>query len=352
MLSTSARDGSLFAKGFDPTRAQALHPVLDFHYTNTSFRAWGQPESGGVFALPDEVYIYDIPGSQMDNQEHSIGNITSYRSYQYKFHWSALIAIIVNFAKIEADGYVKWLVEETMHEMMLSEQYTTSYKGILQAHTMHILLAYTTISSSHVLFLSKVDLWESSVIKQRMQPGGDQAQSAFAREQALLPNTRTSNADKEAYHAFIQKFGTHYVHSAVFGSCLEMILSSSKTVAEKMEVKTSSLLLLLLLVLLLVLLVVVVLLLLVLLVLVLVLVLLLVLLVLLLLLLLLLVLVVLPLLVVLVRLLLPPPPSSSPPHPPHPSFPRPPLSSLPTSITARLVSSSQDSSWLAPRCVR
>lgn len=212
MLTTSAKEGSLFAKGFDPTLAQSRHAVLDFHFTNSSWRAWGQPESGSPFALPDEVFIYDIPATQMDNQAHAIGNLSSYREYQYQYHWSALILIIVNAAKLEAQGYVKWLVEETFHEMMLSEQYTTSFK---------------------------VDLLEPSVLKQQMQHGGLQSQSAFVREQALLPSTRTSAQDKEAYHTFIQKFGTHYASSAVYGSMLEMILSSSSKVVEKMDLQWS-----------------------------------------------------------------------------------------------------------------
>jgi hypothetical protein len=50
------------------------------------------------------------------------------------------------------------------------------------------------------------------------------------REQALLPLTRSSAADKTCYTEFIEKFGTHYVSSAVFGTSLETMVMSSMSV--------------------------------------------------------------------------------------------------------------------------
>ena len=128
---------------------------------------------------------------------------TTLQTWQYQYHWSAVILIVANAAKVDASGFMKWAFNETAHMSKLTQNYATSFK---------------------------VDLHESSVLKSEMQAGGQQANSTFVREQALLPPTRSSAADKALYTEFIEKFGTHYVSSAVFGTSLETMVMSSMSV--------------------------------------------------------------------------------------------------------------------------
>ena len=109
---------------------------------------------------------------------------------QYSYHWSAIIAIVYNHAGGTGSGVVDYALNNSKGAVGMKRHFTTSLK---------------------------MDLYEPSVIKQMMQPGGTQEHSAFAREQRLLPKTRDSPEDKLAYTQFLGKFGTHYVSSAVLG---------------------------------------------------------------------------------------------------------------------------------------
>jgi hypothetical protein len=83
-MAAAGREGSIFGRGFDPLRMEPRHPVIDYHYTGNSsnFNQWASPRSDKPFKLPDEVYIYDIPSSEMVSETQVFENISTYMKYQ------------------------------------------------------------------------------------------------------------------------------------------------------------------------------------------------------------------------------------------------------------------------------
>ena len=128
LFTTGSSDGSLFARGFDPITGASKQGVVDFHYSGDADHTWGQPETGRPFALPNELNIYSIPGRQMDTVDTDLTNITTVKTWKYKYHWSALILLVVNAAEIDASGFMKWAFNDTEHMSKLTEDYATSYK--------------------------------------------------------------------------------------------------------------------------------------------------------------------------------------------------------------------------------
>jgi hypothetical protein len=77
LFTTASKDGSLFARGFDPITGSSKASVVDFHYSGDTDHTWGQPETGEQFALPNELAIYSIPARQMDSLEVDFTNETT-----------------------------------------------------------------------------------------------------------------------------------------------------------------------------------------------------------------------------------------------------------------------------------
>ena len=58
--------------------------MIDYHYTGNSsnYNTWASPRADRAFKLPDEVYIYDIPTSEMLSEQEVFHNLSSWMDYQ------------------------------------------------------------------------------------------------------------------------------------------------------------------------------------------------------------------------------------------------------------------------------
>lgn len=213
LLTNAGRDGSVFNRGFDPVMLESREPIITYHYTNnkSNYNQWLFPddgyESSAVYAVPDEMYVFATPGAEFDSTFEKFTNLSTVETWQYHDHWSAVIAIVYNSVRANFEGFVKYVVEEQGSLVALSEFQTVAYK---------------------------VNLYSSSVLQSLMQVGGSQYDSPFATELRNLPANRQSDDDKAAYEHFIERFGTHYVSGAVYGSTLEFVVALNAQLAVAM----------------------------------------------------------------------------------------------------------------------
>ena len=70
--------------------------------------------------------------------------------------------------------------------------------------------------------------WPPAVIKYMMQNGQVLSNTSLALAQAALPKTRTSDADKAAYSALLDRYGSFYVDSAWLGGRVDVYVSINK----------------------------------------------------------------------------------------------------------------------------
>lgn len=212
-LHTAAgRDGSVFARGYDPMLMESREPIIDFHFSNnnSNFNEWVYPDSAngnGAFSVPDEVQVYYTPGAEFDKHFEMFTNVTTVEHYEYKFHWSAVFALIYNNVAAKLEGFMKFVVEEQGDWLAISEHMTTYFK---------------------------TNLYSSTVLAAMMKEGGPQSKSAFARELKMLPPTYITDKDKVVYANFLGKFGTHYVSEAVYGSSLMVVTALSASIAAEL----------------------------------------------------------------------------------------------------------------------
>jgi hypothetical protein len=176
---------------------QIKAPVVDFHFKIGLSHpiTWSQPQTGIPHLVPDELYIFDLPGSSEKEEKVTLSNTTEVNTWHTKYHWSGLLLFFLDHAHIHGQGYLSQMVADSETTLRLMRR---------------------------DISLFKVDLWGPAVIKYEMQQGKTQSASSIAVAQSSLPLKRSTPAEINAYADFLLRFGTHYVSSAVFGGSLDM----------------------------------------------------------------------------------------------------------------------------------
>ena len=90
-----------------------------------------------------QVYIYDVPASELDSESAAFTNLTSFMQYEYNYHYSAVILLIVNAghaggrfnnvarlitleSMVSGSGYVSWALNNSHNILGMKRHYTTS----------------------------------------------------------------------------------------------------------------------------------------------------------------------------------------------------------------------------------
>jgi hypothetical protein len=147
---------------------------------------------------------------------------TFFSSYDYWMSFEASASsesfffIIGAYASESVSGYMKQKLQEQAYLAALAAQAQTTYKATMR--------------------------WEPLLLRYFFQTA-NYSQLPIVLDQARLPSTRSSDSDITAYQAFINKYGTHYMDSAVFGGNLQLIFtmnssfasSTNMTFSEKMS---------------------------------------------------------------------------------------------------------------------
>ena len=204
-LTTAAgTQGSLFLRGFDPMLGSARAPVLDFTYTNQNGdnNQWYDPEAQKTFRVPDQVVVESLPSSTTSLDTELFDSVEEWEKYASSKSWSSFDIIVVSYSHAEMNGYIKQVLNDNTSAVVQSQWVNTNHK----------------LSSS----------WNPLIIKHELQ-FGSQVNSTFARDQAALPASRTSDADKAAYDAFLARYGTHWVHDSVYGGLVHALVKTDKS---------------------------------------------------------------------------------------------------------------------------
>lgn len=209
MFTAAGVGGSLFGRGYDPILGEVKAPVLDFHYNGYEgdSNVWRNPETGVSYKRPDEVIVFDNSASSTTTDVTVCRTFEQYAEFEERTHSSGFSIIVISYGEGDVTGYMREIFASNESIVMLTNR----------------------ISTTHQLQMR----WGPDIIKYLMQDGRKQSQTAIAQAQKLLPASRKTKAERNAYQAFINRFGTHYVDGAFFGGNLQGILVVKRSLVQK-----------------------------------------------------------------------------------------------------------------------
>ena len=203
--STASEAGAVWGRGFDAGSGLAVAPVIVDTFADsgaTNYGQWLHPETGVTYQVPDSAAIASTPSSSSQDIRTTFNNMSEYLSWTGHYDMSHLILIFYNSFHAEMDVYAQWLLSDRNRAVVASRRQGTSFKA---------------------------DLWDASVLKQAMRPGGNQSGSHFAKAVRLLPADRGTPANRALYDDFLMRFGTHLPSSLFGGYSLTLFASALTT---------------------------------------------------------------------------------------------------------------------------
>ena len=160
----------------------------------------------GTHRRSDQVSVFDTVGGHAALTFQTFETYESWFKWKWSAHASGLFLGIVNYFQFKESAWVKEVLDASAHVVYASNLTISQYR---------------------------LRMWGAPMMRYAVENAGNpaldphgayaaQANLPFYQAQKNLPPNATGAANKAAYGAFVARFGTHYMASAIMGGYAEV----------------------------------------------------------------------------------------------------------------------------------
>ncbi|KAA0161355.1 hypothetical protein FNF31_03815 [Cafeteria roenbergensis] len=207
LMTAQGYSGGVLGSGYDPLLGEVRQAIIPPSYTHYggSTNVFMDPITEQLFKYPDSIIV------AADSETTSVTSATMFNSYSDYLSYSMDSSSSSGFFLIGA--YARNSVHAYMHEKLETQQSVTAIAGQAQS---------TYLATMR---------WAPPLMRIYLQR--DYSTLPIAQDQAKLPASRSTAAEKAAYQAFIDRYGTHYMDTALFGGHMHLIYSMNSSVVKE-----------------------------------------------------------------------------------------------------------------------